>query len=197
MRYDSEHKRRTRDKVLKAATRAIRSNGPHRVGVAGVMSGAGLTHGGFYAHFSSKDDLISAAIDQMFDESRERFSKEAGELPPEQALNAYIDFYLSRKHRDAVSVGCPIPVLAADARRLSKQTREQFARGVSALQDKIALQLKKLGRPDPDQAAHSMLSELVGALLIARGEPDTQRSDEILIASKRALKERMGLSDGG
>jgi TetR/AcrR family transcriptional regulator, transcriptional repressor for nem operon len=193
MRYDSEHKQRTREKVLKAATKAIRSEGPHRVGVASVMSGAGLTHGGFYAHFGSKDDLISAAIDAMFGESRAKFLKETGDLPPEQALNAYIDFYLSPQHRDAVSVGCPIPVLAADARRLSKQTREQFARGVSHLAERITEQLQKLGRQDPAAQAHSMLSELVGALLIARSEPDVARSDAILKASRRSVKQRLGL----
>ena len=76
MRYDNEHKQKTRAKVLQAAARALRSEGPERVGVAAVMAEAGLTHGGFYAHFKSKDELIAAAIGHMFDESRERAIKE-------------------------------------------------------------------------------------------------------------------------
>ncbi|MEI9890155.1 MAG: TetR/AcrR family transcriptional regulator [Caulobacteraceae bacterium] len=69
MRYDAEHKRQTREKVLDAAAEAIRLEGPHKVGVAGVMARAGLTHGGFYAHFESKDDLVAHAITHMFDKS--------------------------------------------------------------------------------------------------------------------------------
>jgi TetR/AcrR family transcriptional regulator, transcriptional repressor for nem operon len=193
MRYDSEHKQKTRGKVLKAAVRAIREQGPHRVGVAGVMSGAGLTHGGFYAHFDSKDALVSAAIDEMFGETRQRFARETDGLSPAQALTAYINFYLSPKHRDAVSVGCPIPVLASDARRLSKKTREQFARGVAALAEKLEFQLREMGRPDAHVEARSLLNELVGALLIARGEPDLEQSDAILAASRAAIKQRLGL----
>jgi TetR/AcrR family transcriptional repressor of nem operon len=193
MRYDSEHKQKTRGKVLKAAVRAIREQGPNRVGVAGVMSGAGLTHGGFYAHFDSKDALVTAAIDEMFAETRERFARETASLPPAQALTAYIDFYLSPKHRDAVSVGCPIPVLASDARRFSRKTREQFARGVAALAEQVESQLQAMGRLTPDVEARSVLNELVGALLIARGEPDLKRSDAILAASRRAIKQRLGL----
>jgi len=101
MRYDAEHKQKTREKVLKAAAKAIRADGPHRVGVADVMSKAGLTHGGFYAHFTSKDDLIAAAIEQMFDESRIRMARETEDKPPREALRSYIDFYLSSGHRDA------------------------------------------------------------------------------------------------
>jgi TetR/AcrR family transcriptional repressor of nem operon len=193
MRYDSEHKQKTREKVLKAATKEIRAKGPHRVGVAGVMSGAGLTHGGFYAHFSSKDDLIGAAIEEMFAESRERFEQETANHPPAEALSRYIDFYLSTKHRDAVTAGCPIPALLADARRLAKPTRELFARGIARLNQKLAAHLASLGRENPEAEAHSVLSELVGALSIARGEPDVNKSDAILKASRRSLKHRLGL----
>ena len=71
MRYDSEHKQQTRSKVLDVAARAIRSSGPDRVGVAAIMAEAGLTHGGFYAHFASKDELVAAAIETMFDQARD------------------------------------------------------------------------------------------------------------------------------
>jgi TetR/AcrR family transcriptional repressor of nem operon len=193
MRYDTEHKQRTREKVLKAATKEIRAHGPHRLGVAAVMSGAGLTHGGFYAHFSSKDDLIGAAINEMFNEGRARFELETEGYPTAEGLSRYIDFYLSSKHRDATTLGCPIPVLAADARRLSESAREHFARGVEGLASRLAEQLKSLGRRDAQAEAHSVLNELVGALSVARCEPNIAKSDAVLNASKAAIKQRLGL----
>src|SRR5258708_17692302 len=100
MRYDENHKTETRRKVLKAAARAIRAEGPERVGVAAVMAEAGLTHGGFYAHFASKDDLVGEAIVQMFVEAQGKFASTVRGRPPREALAAYIGFYLSRSHRD-------------------------------------------------------------------------------------------------
>jgi TetR/AcrR family transcriptional repressor of nem operon len=193
MRYDSEHKQRTREKVLKAATKEIRSKGPHLLGVAAVMNEAGLTHGGFYAHFASKDDLIGAAIDQMFADGRVRFESATSDLPPAEGLSRYIDFYLSPKHRDATNAGCPIPVLAADARRLPKSVREQFAQGVGSLCTRIAAHLEKLGRPEPGIEARSVLNELVGGLSLARCEPDVEKSDAMLKASRHSIKVRLGL----
>jgi TetR/AcrR family transcriptional repressor of nem operon len=194
MRYDAEHKQKTREKVLKAAARAIRADGPHRIGVANVMSKAGLTHGGFYAHFESKDDLVVAAIGQMFDEGRARMQLTAQERGPAEALSSYIDFYLSVRHRDA-STGCPIPALAGDLPRLSRPARERFAAGVAAMSGSLEDKLRRVGHVDAAQAATSMLSELVGALALARAEPDPGRSDMILENSRRALKSRFNLPE--
>ncbi|HZF28995.1 MAG TPA: TetR/AcrR family transcriptional regulator [Gammaproteobacteria bacterium] len=195
MRYGEEHKAKTRDKVLKAAAKAIRADGPHRVGVAGLMSKAGLTHGGFYAHFPSKDALIAAAIEQMFAESRERFLRETENREPADALANYIDFYLSARHRDAVGDGCPISSLAGDVRRVSKHARKCFAGGAARLSARLADSLRALGNGDPDGTASSMLAEMVGALTLSRGEPDPARSDSILAASRAALKRRLGLRE--
>src|ERR1700761_5125709 len=106
MRYDAEHKLKTREKVLDAAAEAIRLDGPHKVGVAEVMTKAGLTHGGFYAHFKSKDDLVACAIGHMFDRSAQRRLDSLKDRPPAEALAAYLDFYLSGGHRDARTTGC-------------------------------------------------------------------------------------------
>ncbi|HWU53659.1 MAG TPA: TetR/AcrR family transcriptional regulator, partial [Tahibacter sp.] len=101
MRYDAEHKLRTRDKVVKAAAKAIRAKGPDGIGIADVMADVGLTHGGFYAHFASKDDLVAAAVGQMFEEARARLAAETQQRAPADGLRAYVDFYLSPAHRDA------------------------------------------------------------------------------------------------
>ena len=141
MRYDSEHKQKTRAKVLKAAAKAIRAEGPHQIGVADVMAQAGLTHGGFYAHFASKDELVAAAIGQMFEEARERFLHETHDRSPADALRAYIDFYLSPGHRDARRSGCPVAALASDLPRLSKAALDRFADGSRHMRESLASKL--------------------------------------------------------
>jgi TetR/AcrR family transcriptional repressor of nem operon len=193
MRYDTEHKQKTRTKVLQAAAKAIRADGPHRVAVAGVMADAGLTHGGFYAHFASKDELVAAAIEHMFDESRARVQHEMEGRSPAEGLVAYIDFYLSRKHRDARGSGCPMAALASDLPRLNEVVRDQFAAGASRLTTTLGEKLAALGHVNVDEEARSMVAELIGALSLARIEPDSKRSDAILAASRHQLKQRLGL----
>ena len=193
MRYDGEHKARTRERVLKEAAKAIRAQGPHRVGVAEVMAKAGLTHGGFYAHFPSKDALVAASIGQMFKEGAGRFSAETDGFTPAEGLGRYVDFYLSAKHRDSRGAGCPLPYLSADVPRLSGEAREAFAAGVESLRARLAARLALIDRPDPDGEAGSMLAELVGALSLARADADPARSDAILTRSRSALKTRFGL----
>jgi TetR/AcrR family transcriptional regulator, transcriptional repressor for nem operon len=191
MRYQADRKEKTRDRVLQAAAKAIRAEGPHQMAVAAVMAKAGLTVGGFYAHFESKDDLVAAAIDQMFAEGRRR--KEDSVRPAAETLAVDIDAYLSAAHRDSREIGCPLSFLAADMPRQSERARERFAAGAAAVRGRIARKLAAMGVDDPDAAASSLLSELVGALSLARAEPDPAASDAILERSKTALKRRFGL----
>jgi AcrR family transcriptional regulator len=114
MRYDAEHKAKTRERVLKEAAKAIREDGPDRIAVAGIMAKAGLTHGGFYAHFKSKDELVAAAIGEMFKDASTRFAKSTEGYSPNAGMVRYIDFYLSEDHRDRRATGCPVTALAAD-----------------------------------------------------------------------------------
>lgn len=192
MRYDAEHKQKTREKVLDAAAEAIRAEGPHRLGVAGVMAKAGLTHGGFYAHFQSKEDLVCQTIDHMFARSRlKRIDREEG-LGPAEKLVAFIDYYLSPAHRDSPT-GCVLPALAADAQRLTPEVRAAYSKGVAGMTGRIAELLGELGRPGPDDLASSAIAELVGGLMLARAEPDRARSDRMLERSTHVLKQRLNL----
>ena len=193
MRYAPDHKQKTRDRVLTEAAKAIRAHGPHQIAVAGVMAQAGLTQGGFYAHFASKDDLVASAIDHMLAEGRERWRSDTEGREPRAALAAYLDFYLSPRHRDSRTAGCPLPFLASDLPRLSEEARRRYAAGAAALRARIAGQLALAGREDPEADASSMLAEMVGALSLARAEPDPAASDAILERSKAALKRRFGL----
>ena len=193
MRYDAEHKERTRARVLKEAVKAIRAEGPHRIGVAGVMSRAGLTHGGFYAHFQSKDDLVLAAIGEMFNGARDTFQRHTEGRPPREALQAYVDFYLSAGHRDARESGCPLPVLSSDLPRMTDPAREYFAQGVARLTGAIQGLLEQLERPNADIVASSVLAEMIGAVSLARAISDPVQSDTILARSRTSVAERLGL----
>lgn len=193
MRYDADHKQQTHRRVLKEAAKAIRAQGPHKIGVAQVMAKAGLTHGGFYAHFKSKDDFVTQAIGQMFEESRGQLSRTLDGHSPAEGLAAYVDFYLSASHRDSRTSGCPLPFLAADAPRLTPSSREGYAQGVAMLEGRLAAVLADMGHADAADLAGSVLAEMVGAVGLARAEPDPERSDAILARSRQALKRRLGL----
>ena len=193
MRYDADHKQKTRERVLKAAAKAIRAEGPHKIGVAAVMAEAGLTHGGFYAHFESKDAFVAAAVGQMFAEGRAKLDRSMEGRSPAEGLASYLGFYLSAAHRDTRTSGCPLPFLSADAPRLAAPSREQFAQGVADLTARLAQVLTQLGRPDAEEAAGSMLSEMVGAVSLARAEPELARSDAILARTRVSLTRRLGL----
>lgn len=193
MRYDAEHKQKTRERVLKEAAKAIRAEGPFKVGVAGVMARAGLTHGGFYAHFPSREDFVAEAIGQMFAEARDQQVRRMGDLEPREALGAYIDFYLDMAHRDSTTAGCPLPFLAADAPRLEGLARSRYAEGAAGLTKRLAERLAAIGHAHPDETAASMLAEMVGALGLARAEPDRERAQAILTHSKSAIRRRLGL----
>jgi len=190
MRYDTEHKARTRTE----AAAAIRAAGPDGVAVAGLMAKVGLTHGGFYAHFKSKDALVAEAIGQMFEEGRRMFRSRSEGRTPGEGLARYIDWYLSEAHRDATERGCPLPRLSGEVARLSLPARTAFAAGAAALSALIAEALEAMERPEPALLARSVVSEMVGALSLARAEPDPDQSGHILAASRAGLKTRLGLA---
>ena len=125
----------------------LRENGPDGLSVATLMKRQGLTHGGFYAHFESKDDLIEQAIDVMFDKTCERFAVRTRGLIPHQGLMAYIEHYLSLPHVNKPGQGCPVPACAGDVARLGASARRRFEAGMGRLQSLIAAQFEMIARP--------------------------------------------------
>jgi TetR/AcrR family transcriptional repressor of nem operon len=197
MRYDPEHKQRTRARVLQEASRLLRMNGPDKLGVADVMRGAGLTHGGFYAHFASKDELVARAIDEMFVEALARFEQVTSGRSAAEGMTGYIDRYLSGTHRDARDRGCPLAAMSTDIPRLHLEARDGFERGAAQLASAIAGKLHEMGHAAPGQLAVSVLSELVGAMVMARSITDAERSAAVLQASRSQLLARLGLKASG
>lgn len=194
MRYDSEHKQQTREKVLLAAARAIRERGPERVSVVAVMAEAGLTHGGFYAHFPSKAALIAASIEYMFDQAKARLEEARTGRSPRKALSAYIDYYLSEEHCAARGRGCPLAALGSDLPRLDDASKKAFATGMEHLTEGLAAMLEAMGSRKPQATADSLRAELLGALLCARLAVNARERKSVLEASKQALRERFELT---
>jgi len=193
MRYDAQHKELTRRKVLSEAAAAIRRRGPAGVGVADLMAQAGLTHGGFYAHFKSKDELVAEAISAMFDERYRGFRSCVEGKEPARGLAMFVDRYLSTTHRDGIQSGCPLPSLSSDVARLPLAARRRFAAGAERLTQGIANVLRELGKADPRDLAASMLAEMVGALALSRAVADPDLSGQILTSSREAIRRRIGL----
>ncbi len=193
MRYGEDHKEQTRARVLKEAAREIRAKGPGGIGVAAIMARAGLTHGGFYAHFKSKDALVAAALDAMFDDARARFERTAADADPRTALRSYVDFYLSAVHRDARDRGCPLPSLSGDLARGDADARIRFGQGVAGLTGRVAEKLRLIGYAEPERGAGSLVAELVGAVALARAVADSKQSDAILANAHASVVARFGL----
>jgi TetR/AcrR family transcriptional regulator, transcriptional repressor for nem operon len=193
MRYDTDQKKRTHKQILAEAASAIRTKGPDRMVVAEVMNKLGLTHGGFYAHFASKDDLIAQAITSMFDQGSAQFLRLTEGLEPRAALQAYIEWYLSAVHRDAPGGGCPLAAVSGDLPRLPKAARLRYGEGVGSLAARVAKLLETLGNENAEALALSAVAEMAGAMTLARAVADPARSNQILRNSREIVKARLNL----
>jgi TetR/AcrR family transcriptional repressor of nem operon len=193
MRYDGDQKKRTHKQILAEAATALRTKGPERMAVAEVMNKLGLTHGGFYAHFASKDDLVAQAITSMFDQGSAQFLRLTEGLEPRQALQAYVDWYLSAAHRDTLGGGCPLAAVSGDLPRLPEAARLRFSEGVDRLAARVAKLLKTLDSKNAEALALSAVSELAGAMMLARAVADPARSNQILRNSREIVKARLNL----
>ena len=184
MRQSREEKAKTHDRIVTVASRRIREAGVEGPGVAEIMRAAGLTHGGFYKHFESREDLIAEAAERAFaDSNRAVRDVTDGEDDP---LAAFVDWYVSAEHRENVATGCPVVALGGDVRRGDDRVR-------TAYREQVERYLANLERffGDGEDARHRAtvaLSTLVGSLVLARAIDDEELSDEILRDVREALK---------
>ena len=196
MRYSESRKDETHAKLVKIAGRVLRENGPDGVAVADVMKEAGLTHGGFYAHFKSKDALLVEALESVFASSKRKFLRAVDGLPPRHALATYIDFYVSPRHRDDRANGCPITALNSDLPRQSKAVRAAFDGGVKSLVAGLEQRIAEAGiEGDAHALAASVISAMAGAVAISRAVTDPVLSDQMLATARESIKARLGVSD--
>lgn len=193
VRYDRDHKRRTRASIVGAASQAFRAHGIEQVGVGDVMARAGLTHGGFYAHFESKDELVAEACASSLLEAAGRSFGSQDETTPKPTLSGFIRSYLSRSHRDTPETGCAIAALAGDIARRSLETRHTFTQAVQAYLDGVATLLPEGADRDD---AWALLAGMAGTLMLARTVDDPVISDRILLSGRHFYQRAFGAEVG-
>ena len=192
MRYTKEHKQETHARIVRKASVRLREKGAHGIGVADLMKEAGLTHGGFYAHFDSREALLVEAFAYAMDRSMAHWRKTADETPPEKRLAMIVESYLTTMHRDDPGRGCAVPALGADIARESPKTRKAFAAKLEQMIDMIADQIPDLPRKAARKQASATLATMMGSMVLSRIAGNGEFSDEILAAGREAALARMG-----
>ena len=187
------HKARTRQRILDEASVVMRECGTEGIGVASLMKRAGLTHGGFYAHFESREALVEAVIAAMFADSAQRFAAIIQIEDPAERLTQLFDNYLSEHNRNTPGEGCPMPALVSEIAHLPIETRTLFSQRRDAVRQRLAQALNEMHHPQADDVAASMLAEMVGAVALARACPDDEEARNMLAVSRRSVKQRAGL----
>src|SRR5437762_4106778 len=180
-------KEATHDRIVEAAARAIRRSGYGGTGVADIMKDAGLTHGGFYAHFDSREAMLAEAADHAGADTVATMTRVADAAPPEQALQAIIRAYLSKAHVEAVETGCAVAALGSEMPRQAPQVRRAATRRIREMIDLIARQSPDWGQPGAHQHALVTVSTMVGALVLARAVDDSRLSDALREAALKHL----------
>jgi TetR/AcrR family transcriptional repressor of nem operon len=188
MRYGQEHKAKTRQKILTAAARLFREFGYDGVGVDAIMAEAGLTAGGFYAHFPSKRALFDEALATALETgkaARTTAVLKSAESDEAGRLRLMIKNYLSRQHRDQVADGCPLPALTPDAARGGEASRENYERQLLQYVKRLEALLSTGAAARQDRAL-ALMAQCVGGLMLARAVKDERLSDRILKACRQA-----------
>lgn len=194
MRYSKDHKAETHDRIVKNASVRLRERGAAGLGVAELMKEAGLTHGGFYAHFASRDALISEAFVHAMELAAKRWRKRADEAPEGEGYAAVVDGYLTASHRDDVGNGCALPALGAEVSRASPKIRKAVAAKLEKMIDVVATEMPGLNEKDARREAIGTVAIMMGALLMSRMAGTGEFSDEILEAGRAAAKKVDGTS---
>ena len=186
-RSATKSKEVTHERIVETAARAIRRSGYNGTSVADIMKEAGLTHGGFYAHFASREAMLAEAADRAGAESVALSARIAATAKPEQALQALIHAYLSKEHVKSVEMGCPIAALGSEMPRQAPEVRRAATRRIKEMIDVVARQLPDWGQPAAHERALVTVATSVGALLLARAVDDPKLSDALLDATLRHL----------
>jgi TetR/AcrR family transcriptional repressor of nem operon len=184
MGHSQDEKARNHQRIVDIAAGRIRESGTEKPGVAEIMEAAGLTHGGFYKHFQSRDDLIAQATGHAFADGEQAVHAltEHGDDP----LAAFVDWYVSAAHRDNPATGCAVVALGADVARSDEDLRTAYRHQVQRYLDNLT---RLFGDgADARRQATIALSTMVGAVLVARGVGNDALSDEILGTVREAVK---------
>src|ERR1700719_2211473 len=187
MRYSREHKLETHARIVKRASVRLREKGAHGIGVADLMKDAGLTHGGFYAHFDSREALVIEAFAHAMDRSTERWRKLGEATAPEKRLATIVESYLTPVHRDDPGHGCAIPTLGPEIARESPKTRKAFAAKLEQMIDLLAAQIPEVPPKAARKQATAAIATMMGTVVLARIAANGEFSEEILDAGRAAV----------
>ena len=184
MRYSTEHKKETRERIVRAASRQFRQRGGKGVAIADLMSKLNLTHGGFYKHFDSKQELLAEAIARGFDETEAGFIEAVSKAKPGTELKMIIKHYLSLEHCANPAEGCPVAALTSEIVRYPRAVRVEIDRAIQQRMKRLARFLPGTTEKEREQNCLVLFSGMVGALNVARAAVDPESRKRILEASK-------------
>lgn len=184
MNAKAEQKERSHQSILHSAARLVREKGISGARVADVMKGAALTVGGFYAHFSSKDELVDETLRRTGATLREGLFARLDEKPEADRAEVTLKRYLSADHRDATTLGCPLPAVVGEVGTTAPQHRLVLAEQVQALVDGLAQYLPAGGIVPRRPLAIGLVALMYGGLSLSRAVKGTQLSDEVLRACR-------------
>ena len=180
MRYDPDHKSRIHRRIVNNASRQLRAKGLNGPAVTTLMKASGLTHGGFYRHFGSRDDLVIEAIEESLQELRDRLITAAKEVEPGEGWKAMVRSYLSLERCDHPDDGCPIAALAPDIARTRSAVKQRSSAAILKFRQELLPYMP--GKDAEERATNflAILSSMVGAIAIARTMPDPAVRQRIL-----------------
>ena len=177
----------THERIVETAARAIRRSGYGGTGVADIMKEAGLTHGGFYAHFDSREGMLAEAADRAGADTVAFLTRVAAEVPPKKALEAMISAYLSKGHVEGRESGCAVAALGSEMPRQAPKVRRAATRRIKEMIDLVARQSPDWGQPGAHERALVTVATAVGALVLARAVDDPKLSDALREAALNHL----------
>jgi TetR/AcrR family transcriptional repressor of nem operon len=186
MKVSREQAAANRERILEVASRLFRERGLDGVGVADLMQEAGLTHGGFYGHFASKEDLMAQACARTFANSAGKWAKLCAR-DDGKAVSAIAKSYLSTRHRDHPGGGCAVPTVAVEAPRHGRKVRHAVSEGVRLLVEVLAGAMPGKSRAAKRRMALVSFASMVGAVVLARAVHDAELSEEILSAVSASI----------
>lgn len=187
MRYGPQHKAEIHRKIVKDAARRVRAEGISGAAVSAVMRDAGLTHGGFYKHFTNKDDLLLESLSEAFEEIANRLALAAETSGPSSAWKAIVKVYLSPEHCDHAEYGCPLAALAPDLARADEAMKARIAEELKKYKKRMLPFMPGRRTADKERAFFSIFSTMIGAIEIARILPDRTARAAVLATARDFL----------
>jgi len=187
MRYPPEHKAEIRRKIVKDASQLVRMQGLSGAAVAAVMQDAGLTHGGFYKHFASKDELLLESLNQGFQQIADMLTQAAGQSRPGTAWKTIVKLYLSPEHCNHPEWGCPVAALASELSRVDKSMKPGVLDDLTAYKSRLLPFMPGRRTADKERAFIAIFSTMLGAIGITRILPDPRERAKVLATAREFL----------